>query len=281
MNGRSKGDGMKTIAITGAASGIGAATARQLESEGHRVIGVDIHKADITADLSTPDGRSQAVGQILEKSGGRLDGFVPCAGLSALPDRPASLVVSLNYFGSIEMIAALREALAKSAEASVVGICSNSTTSTPGLPMELVEVLATGDEEAARALAEKIATENETGWVMGYPASKMALARWIRTQSVRDEWIGEGINLNAVAPGKTETAMVEEGRAHPILGPHIDAFPMPVGRGGRAEEIASLICFLLGPNARFIVGSVFFIDGGTDAQLRANDFPSPMPILPS
>ncbi len=269
---------MKTIAITGAASGIGAATAKQLESEGHRVIGVDIHKADITADLSIPAGRSEAVDQILERSGGRLDGFVPCAGLSALPERPSSLVVSLNYFGSIEMIAGLRVALAKSDEASVVGICSNSTTSTPGLPLELVEVLATGDEEAARALAEKIATENETGWVMGYPASKMALARWIRTQSVRDEWVGQGIHLNAVAPGKTETAMVEEGRAHPILGPHIDAFPMPVGRGGRAEEIASLICFLLGPNARFIVGSVFFIDGGTDAQLRANDFPSPMPI---
>ena len=50
-----------------------------------------------------------------------------------------------------------------------------------------------------------------------------------------------------------------------------------VGRGGRAEEIASLICFLLGPNARFIVGSVFFVDGGTDAEFRANDFPSPMP----
>ncbi len=269
---------MKTIAITGVASGIGAATAQQLESEGHRVIGVDIQKADITADLSMPGGRSQAVDQILEKSGGRLDGFVPCAGLSALPDRPASLVVSLNYFGSVEMITGLRGALAKSDGASVVGICSNSTTSTPGLPMELVEVLGTGDEGAARALADKIATANEAGWVMGYPASKMALAHWIRTESVRDEWIGQGIHLNAVAPGKTETAMVAEGRAHPVLGPHIDAFPMPVGRDGQAEEIASLICFLLSSKARFIVGSIFFIDGGTDAQLRANDFPSPMPI---
>ncbi|NQZ98780.1 MAG: SDR family NAD(P)-dependent oxidoreductase, partial [Myxococcales bacterium] len=154
---------MKTIAITGAASGIGAATAKQLESEGHRVIGVDIQKADITADLSIPDGRSQAVDQILETSGGRLDGFVPCAGLSALPDRPPSLVVSLNYFGSIEMIAALREALAKSGEASVVGICSNSTTSTPGLPLELVELLGTGDEEAARALADEIGAADENG----------------------------------------------------------------------------------------------------------------------
>ena len=55
------------------------------------------------------------------------------------------------------MIAGLREALAKSGEAAVVGICSNSTTSTPGLPIELVEVLGTGDEAAACALADKIA----------------------------------------------------------------------------------------------------------------------------
>ena len=59
--------------------------------------------------------------------------------------------------------------------------------------------------------------------------------------------------------------MTEDGRSHPISSEQIDAFPMPVGRGGRPEEIASLIGFGLGPNARFIVGSLFFIDGGTDA----------------
>jgi NAD(P)-dependent dehydrogenase (short-subunit alcohol dehydrogenase family) len=58
----------------------------------------------------------------------------------------------------------------------------------------------------------------------------------------------------------------------------MDSFPMPVGRNGRPEEIANLICYLLGPDARFIVGSVIFIDGGTDALFRADDFPTPMPI---
>lgn len=262
----------KTIAITGAASGIGAATAAQLEREGHRVISVDLRDADIAADLSTRDGRRAAVDGILERCGGTLDGFVPCAGLSGLPDRAGSLLVSLNYFGSIEMIAGLQEALAASGEASVVGLCSNSTTTAPGVSLELVEALNSGDEDAGRAIADK------TGSIMAYPASKMALARWIRTHAVREDWIGRGINLNAIAPGKTATAMVAEGRADPLIGQHMDAFPMPVGRDGRAEEIASLICYLLGPNARFIVGSVFFIDGGTDALFRANDFPSPMPI---
>jgi NAD(P)-dependent dehydrogenase (short-subunit alcohol dehydrogenase family) len=255
---------MKTYAITGAASGIGLATRKQLEDAGHRVIGVDLQACDVVADLSTPDGRKQAIDGVLERAEGRLDGLVPCAGLSGLPDRPGSLLVSLNYFGSIELIEGLHDALAKSGEAAVVGLCSNSTTTAPGLPMELVE--------AARAVGDK------TGSILAYPATKMALARWLRTNSVKDEWIGQGINLNAVAPGKTETAMVAEGRADPILGKHMDSFPMPIGRNGAPEEIASLITFLLGPEARFIVGSIFFIDGGTDALLRPNDFPTPMQI---
>lgn len=265
---------MKTIAITGAASGIGAATAAQLEREGHKTIGIDLNPADgcsesFTADLASPEGRRAAIDGILERCGGRLDGLVPCAGLSGLPDRPGSLLVSLNYFGSIELIDGLHEALAASEQASVVALCSNSTTTAPNPPLELVEALIAGDETAARAVGDK------TGSIAAYPATKMALARWLRARAVKEEWIGRGINLNAIAPGKTMTAMVEEGMNDPILGQHMDKFPMPIGRNGKPEEIAELICFLLSEKARFIVGSIFFIDGGTDALLRADDFPSP------
>ena len=55
---------MKTYAITGAASGIGAATAKQLGDFGHRVIGVDIRQADVVCDLSEASGRRQAVDEI-------------------------------------------------------------------------------------------------------------------------------------------------------------------------------------------------------------------------
>jgi NAD(P)-dependent dehydrogenase (short-subunit alcohol dehydrogenase family) len=105
--------------------------------------------------------------------------------------------------------------------------------------------------------------------------TKTAVAHWVRRHAPTPEWIGQGINLNAVAPGKTETAMVAEGRADPIIGPHLDAFPLPIGRDGRPEEIAALLAFLLGPEARFIVGSVIFCDGGTDAQARPDDWPRP------
>ena len=239
---------MGTIAITGSASGIGAATAKRLRDEGHRVIGVDLRDADVIADLATPDGRTAAVEAIRSACGGTLDGLVPCAGLSGLPDRPGSLLVSLNYFGSIDLIGGLHEELAASGAASVVGLCSNSTTCAPGLPLELVEACNAGDEEAARAIGDK------TGSIPAYPATKMALARWIRRNAVTPEWIGRGINLNAIAPGKTETAMVAEGRADPILGKHMDSFPMPIGRNGEPEEIAAMIAFLLGPEARFVVG---------------------------
>ncbi len=67
--------------------------------------------------------------------------------------------------------------------------------------------------------------------------------------------------------------MIAEGRADPIIGPHMDAFPLPIGRNGRPEEIAGLRAYVLGPEGRFFVGSVVFCDGGTDAQARAKDWP--------
>ena len=59
------------------------------------------------------------------------------------------------------------------------------------------------------------------------------------------------------------------------MAPLLDMFPLPIGRAGRADEIAALIEFLLGPDASFFCGSVVFADGGTDALLRAEDIPAP------
>ncbi len=101
------------------------------------------------------------------------------------------------------------------------------------------------------------------------------MARWVRRHAPTPEWIGEGITLNAIAPGKIETPMIAEGRADPVIGQHIDAFPLPIGRDGQPEEIAALLAFLLGPDARFFVGSVIFCDGGTDALARSDDWPRP------
>ena len=61
-----------------------------------------------------------------------------------------------------------------------------------------------------------------------------------------------------------------------MIGQFVDAFPIPVGRKGTAEELAAFVAFLLGPEARFFCGSVVFVDGGSDASMRADDFPMPM-----
>jgi NAD(P)-dependent dehydrogenase (short-subunit alcohol dehydrogenase family) len=260
---------MRSYAITGAASGIGAALRKRLERDGHRVVGVDVQQADVVADLATSEGRQSAITAIRDACGGVLDGIVPCAGLSGLPDRPGSLLASLNYFGTVELLDGLREDLARSEAPAVVAISSNSTTTVPPgmISQELIDACLSGDEASARLVADK------TGSIAAYPATKTAVAHWVRRNAPTDAWIGAGITLNAIAPGKIETAMIAEGRADPIIGPHMDAFPLPIGRNGEPEEIAALLAFLLGPEARFFVGSIIFCDGGTDALARPDDWP--------
>ena len=63
---------MTVCAVTGSASGIGAAIRRRLEKEGARVIGVDLRGAEVIADLGTPAGREAAVAGVLERCGGNL-----------------------------------------------------------------------------------------------------------------------------------------------------------------------------------------------------------------
>jgi NAD(P)-dependent dehydrogenase (short-subunit alcohol dehydrogenase family) len=259
----------RTIAISGSASGIGAALRRRLTDDGDRVIGIDLHDADIVADLGTEAGRSAALADLEAACGGSLDGLVAGAGVAGVPDRSGALLTSVNYFGSVRLVAGARHLLAGRSSAAVV-ISSNSTTTQPGLPVELIEACLADDETAARTIGE------EVGAVAGYGATKTALARWVRRQATTPEWVGQGIALNAIAPGATVTAMTDEVRADPLLGQFIDAFPIPFGRQATPEEIAGVIAFLLGPDARVLCGSVVFADGGTDALIRPDDWPCPM-----
>lgn len=64
---------MRNVVISGSASEIGLATKTQLESEGDRVIGIDLRDADIVADLSTPDRRSQAVSEAIDRTSNEID----------------------------------------------------------------------------------------------------------------------------------------------------------------------------------------------------------------
>jgi len=257
---------MGTIAVTGSASGIGAATADALRKRGDRVIGIDLANADIAADLSTPDGREAAVTGVLDACGGVLDGAVACAGISTGLKRPAPLVVSVNYFGAVSFLAGLRPALAKAELPAAVAISSNSTVVIPNLPAALLDACLNDDEATAREQAEA------NPWA-AYAGSKTALAHWVRLNAVQADWAGAGIRLNAVAPGRIRTAMDDEMLADETMRAAIEAFPIPVGAPGQAEEIGNFVAFLLSDQARYFCGSVLFQDGGTDALLRARDWP--------
>ena len=261
---------MGTIAITGAGSGIGAATAARLRADGHTVIGVDLKNAEIEVDLGTEAGRTEAIERVTELSGGVLNGLVPCAGISGLPGRPASLLVSVNFFGTVRLLEGLRPLLAAGTPSAAVAISSNSTTCQPGYSMDLVNACLDGDEEAARAIGDQGDSIN------AYPATKNAVAKWVRRNAITPEWAGAGITLNAIAPGMIATPMVQEGYDDPAIRPGMEMFAasIPMGGAGDPAQIAGLLAFLLGPDARFFCGSVIFCDGGTDATFRTNDWPA-------
>lgn len=254
--------------VTGAASGIGRATAAMLRERGHRVIGIDLREGEgveIAADLATQQGRAAAVSGVQALTD-VVHGLVPAAGLAGRTGVPGELVVSVNFFGAIALTTGLQPQLRAAAErdddAAVVFLASNSITGMPGWNVPTVEACLRGDEAAARAEAATVDS------VMVYPSSKAGLAWWARREGVRPEWAGAGIRLNSVAPGATETAMVEQMRADPLLGSAIDAYPTAIGRTGRPEEVAAPICFLLSAEATNIVGACLFVDGGTDAMLH-------------
>lgn len=249
---------------------MGAATKARLEAAGDRVIGVDLRDADIVADLGTADGRQAAIDAVTTLSGGQIDGLVTWAGLPGLTNRPGSLLASVNYFGSVALLGGLRPLLAKGDRPAAIAISSNSTTCQPGVPMDVVALCLAGDEPGARAAADVASS------LAAYPATKTAIAHWVRRNAPGPEWAGAGITLNAVAPGAVETPLLQASRLDPVIGEMVDAFPVPLGRKAEPDELAAFVQFLLGPDARFFCGSVVFVDGGTDAQFRADDFPKPM-----
>jgi NAD(P)-dependent dehydrogenase (short-subunit alcohol dehydrogenase family) len=266
---------MGTYAISGSASGMGREAAQRLRAEGHSVIGVDVKDADIVADLSTPHGRTAAADGILAACGGRLDGAVLAAGLGPSPgrDRPRQ-IAQVNYFGVVELLAALRPALAAAERAKVVVVSSNSTTTVPAVPRRTVRALLAHDADKALRSVRFFGPGAPT---MMYAASKIAVARWVRRHAVQPEWAGLGVRLNAIAPGAIMTPLLEEQLADPRQAKAVRSFPVPVGGFGDARQLADWMCFMLSDSADFLCGSVIFVDGGTDAYFRADDWPKPVP----
>lgn len=259
----------RTVVVTGSASGLGAAIRFRLEVEKCRVVGVDLPGTDqeVEADLSNGAGRSAAMNAVLDACGGAIDGVVVCAGVGPHVT-PRSLLVSINYFGAIEVLDGLRPALGAGNQPSAVAISSNSIGLIPMHDPALVDTMLEGDEAGAMRIADDPVLDLDGSTVYGM--SKQALARAVRRRASR--WGKAGVRLNAVAPGPVLTPLLQGSLDDPTLGPLVDALPIPLDRRAEPMEIAATVSFLLSPNSSFIHGSVLFADGGTDALVRPDWF---------
>lgn len=251
---------MATIAMTGSAGGMGVALRERLEARGDTVIGVDVRGAEVIADLADAAGRAAMVEGVTEACGGALDGLVVAAGITHEEGRP---VVAINHFGAVATLEGLRPLLAERPGSSAVVVGSNSASTQPGVPTGLVDACLAGDEETALEMA--------ADGVSAYGATKLALARWVRRHAPSAAWIGAGIRLNAIAPGFIATPMTVG--TEDFIFSLGDVYPIPIQRAGTPEEVAGLLAYLLSDEAAFFCGSVIYMDGGTDAAVRPDDWP--------
>jgi NAD(P)-dependent dehydrogenase (short-subunit alcohol dehydrogenase family) len=254
---------MRTYAMTGGATGIGAELKRQLLDAGHKVISVDIKEGDILADLSTVEGRQAAIDGVKALAPDGLDGFIPCAGLPPVA-KPLSLIAKVNYFAVIATVEGLRALLEKK-KGSVLFVSSNSAPMIQSDDSYIQSCLA-GNEDAA--CTEIDGRDGHTA----YAGSKRAVTLWMRRHVV--EYAAAGIRLNAVAPGITMTPLTERVYADAELGSVMKEFAdtVPVGRSAQPADIANVMRFMLSDEASYVCGSMFFVDGGSDAMLRPDDF---------
>lgn len=259
---------MSIIAVTGSASGIGAAVCQQLIDKGHTVIGIDL-RADqqfthVAADLSQPQGRQAAIEHVQSLCNGQLDGLVCCAGLGVTAPS-SSLIIGVNYFGAAALVQGLLPQLQNSKQSSVVIIGSVAANQQLAAPHEMASAMLDNDETQARALADTAQAPH-----IAYAASKYAITAWARAEAVKQG--AGGVRINIVAPGAVETPLHKASKEDPRFGEAVRNFIAPIGRAGQPTEIAATVSFLLSTEASFITGSVLFVDGGMDAMMRSKHF---------
>lgn len=248
----------RTYLITGSASGIGAATAARLREQGARVIGCDLDRADVIADLSTPDGRRSLVDQVARL--GPIDAVVAVAGGGRTG------LIETNYFGAVATLEGLRPLLARSPAPRAVAV--SSTSSLAPADERVLQACLNGDEATATALVAADPAPRDAA----YGIAKRALNAWIRRQAPTAAWAGAGIPLNAVAPGVVDTPAAGWILGDPETRRAVEAAaPQPLGFPGRPEWVGELIAWLAGPENRFVTGQVIFADGGAEAALVGAD----------
>lgn len=248
----------RTYVVTGAASGIGAATARRLAGRGARVITSDLHDADVIADLATAEGRAALVDGVRDRSGGRIDAIIANAGGGA-----ADTMVALNFFGAVATLDGLRPLLAASPAPRAVAVSSIASLRRP--PAGLVEACLAVDEAAAVAATPPV-HDVQTALDL-YGAAKLALQLWCRREASGPQWARAGIPLNVVALGFYDTPAAAYVLSDPKsrasmadLAPLRGAFP------GRPDEAAALLAWCVSAENSQMTGQILYADAGIECR---------------
>lgn len=243
----------RRVVVTGAASGIGRATASLLGQLGADVIGLDVSPGvDVTVDLRDPADVRRAADAIE----GPLHNLFNCAGLAQTHSQPD--ILRVNFIGLRQLTELLLPkivdggAIANIASAHGMAYASR-------LPV-LLDLIATDGPEGAERWIE----DNRDQIDEAYSFSKMAVIVYTMARAAE---IGPlGVRMNSISPGITDTPMLAEFKAAGG-GDLLQTFPRPLGRDAAAEEQAAAMAFLNSDAASYVTGVNIFTDGGLAAAV--------------
>lgn len=259
----------KRVVVTGAASGMGAATTRALLEVGAEVTALDVNPTEAPVARSVQvDLRDRAsIEDAVSKIGGPVHSVFSVAGLPGAPFSDLD-TVAVNFIGARHLIESLLPEMVPGS--SIVCVASNAGLGWQQEIETLMPLVATADFDSAidycKAHPELIAT--------GYMPSKKLLNLWVAWRGT--QLIADGIRLNCSNPGPTNTAMMPafEAQAGKDL---IDAFVGPSGRRSTAEEQAWPLLFLNSPRSSYIAAEALHVDAGFLAAMTTGQLEVKLP----
>jgi NAD(P)-dependent dehydrogenase (short-subunit alcohol dehydrogenase family) len=232
----------KVCVITGAAGGIGAATAEAFAREGARVVGVDLHDGSpgelaLAVDVTDDDAVREMYARVRDELGG-VDVLFNNAGIS--PDDDTSVLDT-----TLEAWQRVQDVNLKS-----VFLCCKH-----GIP----HLLDTGGGSVINT-ASFVAVMGAATSQISYTASKGGVLSMTRELGV--EFARRGVRVNALCPGPIDTPLLRELFAKDPEKARRRLVHVPMGRFGRAEEIANGVVFLASDESSFMTATTFLVDGG-------------------
>jgi NAD(P)-dependent dehydrogenase (short-subunit alcohol dehydrogenase family) len=232
----------KVCVITGAAGGIGAASAERFAAEGARVVGVDLASGapgelSIQADVTDEDAVRDMYARVRDELG-RVDVLFNNAGISPTDD--ASVLGT-----SLEAWQRVQDVNLKS-----VFLCCKH-----GIP----HLLDAGGGSVINT-ASFVAVMGAATSQISYSASKGAVLTMSREMGV--EFARRGVRVNALCPGPVDTPLLRGLFSKDPVQAQRRLVHVPMGRFARAEEIANAALFLASDESSYVNASTFLVDGG-------------------